>query len=271
MHLLILEWKKIKTYRPFWVLIGLYLVLLPGFFLSFRNSNIIPEQFGGTKSLYMFPGVWENFGYVGNWMSFFMLGFLAVLTISNEYSNRTLRQNLITGLSRKDFFLSKCYFITSLSLFATVYYAILSLIIGSLYTETVYMTKITEHLDMIPRYFIMCMGYTSIGLFLALWLRRSGIALFMYFSYGLFIEFILRFGVHAKLLDNKSMLFYPIKAASDCAPLIVVKNFINAAKASSSNSDSNLYLSTPEAMITSAIYTCIFLWAAYYFLQKRDL
>ena len=109
LHLLRLEWKKLKPYRLFQVLVLLYIALLPLGFLIGKNIDL-PDETGGTISFYTFPKVWDALAYAGNWMSFFFLGFLGVLLVTNEFSYKTLRQNLITGMSRKEYFAGKIIF-----------------------------------------------------------------------------------------------------------------------------------------------------------------
>ena len=59
--LLQLEWLKVKTYRPFLVLLGLYGLLLPGFMYSAKKMPI-PKELGGNEILFMFPNIWLYLG-----------------------------------------------------------------------------------------------------------------------------------------------------------------------------------------------------------------
>ena len=122
-----------------------------------------PEGVFTGKSLVEFPTIWQYLAYDGNWMVFFFLGFMSVLSITNEFGNKTLRQNIITGLSRADFFKGKFVFIAALALLATAYYFLCGSVIGLLYTEDFTVAKFTENLDFVPRFFLMSFGYMSIG------------------------------------------------------------------------------------------------------------
>jgi hypothetical protein len=68
----------------------------------------------------MFPTVWQYLGYIGNWLCFFFFGFLSIVVVTTEHSYRTMRQNIITGLSRQQYFLSKFYLIVVVSLLAAL-------------------------------------------------------------------------------------------------------------------------------------------------------
>lgn len=265
-YLLQLEWLKVKAYRPFLVLLALYAILLPSFMYSAKKMPI-PKEIGGNEILFMFPNVWGYLGYIGNWLVFFLMGFLAVQAISNETSNRTLRQNIINGLSRTDFFLSKLSFLTLINVAATAYYALWALIFGFTNTETIYASKVFENVDTAGRYFIMCMGYSSLGLFLGVLFSRSILGLFVYFAYVMFIEKIIRYVLIRKVLGGKAMLFTPANSFNDLVPPPVPKILNQTIE----GSDIRLFLYPNEAIITAIIYTALFLYGAYYLLKTRDL
>jgi len=108
LHLLKIELKKMTSYRTFWVVCGLYFITI-GFstasgmeFLKWLASFI--DGFGENLNidripLYHFPDVWLNLVW---WSGLFkvLLGIMVVISITNEYSYRTVRQNIIDGLSR---------------------------------------------------------------------------------------------------------------------------------------------------------------------------
>ena len=78
-----------------------------------------------------FPNMWGYLGFAGNWLAFFLLRVdLGIYGLSNEVSYKTMRQNIITGMERKEFYLGKALSITVLSLGATIFYMIIGLIIG---------------------------------------------------------------------------------------------------------------------------------------------
>ena len=102
LHLLKLEWLKQKDYLLFKLLVGAYMVFLPASLFIGKKMDFSSEvPINPVRDFFQFPTIWEWLGYFGNWMVFFVLGFLSVLMVTNEYNNRTLRQNIITGLDRK--------------------------------------------------------------------------------------------------------------------------------------------------------------------------
>jgi hypothetical protein len=113
----------------------------------------------------------------------------------------------------------------------------------------------------------MAMGFSSMGLFLGLLFSRSILGLFVYFSYNLFIERIIRWVLIRKVLGANAMLFMPANAFSDLVPFPVPKMFHSR----DIESGIRIYLDTSEAIVTSIIYTILFLYGAYFLLKTRDL
>ena len=266
LFLLRLEWLKNRNYRPFWVLMALYGVMLPAFMQSGKNFTI-PTELGAVETFFMFPNIGNNLAYLGSWLVFFMMGFLAVQAISTEVSNRTLRQNIISGLSRTDFFLSKFYFLTVINVALTVYFVLWALIFGLLNTETIYASKVYENSDIIPRFFLMTMGYTSFGLFLGVIFRRSILGLFVYFTYIMFIEKIIRYLLIRRILGQGAARFTPANALND----LILFPFFKMVKFATKSSNQPFFLETNEAALTVFIFTCLFFFGAFYLLKKRDL
>ncbi len=265
LYLLKLEWKKLAPYRLFQILVGLYILLLPLGFLIGKNIDL-PEEVGGTISYYTFPKIWDALAYAGNWMSFFFLGFLGVLLVTNEFSYKTLRQNLITGMSRQAYFSGKILFMLISSLFVAIYYAIVAVGIGLYYTDYIQFDRIFAHANLIPQYFLMSFAYMNFAFMLGILLQRMGLALFLYFIYTLVIEMVLRYFFHAKIFgnDSESRNYYPLNAFEDLAPF-PIPNF------GPIGGKLNVFLTTTEAVALSFFYTIIFLYISYKTFIKRDL
>ena len=265
-HLLKLEWLKLKKYNIFRVMVIFYVILLPACLLVTKTFNHIPEDLVSRESLYMFPTVWGYLGYIGNWLSFFFLGFLSVIIVTFENSNRTFRQNIITGLSRNEFFAAKVLFILTICLAATMYFALVGMAIGFTNTETIYFSKVVQEINLIPRFFLMCLGYMSFGFFLGVLIKRTGIALFIYLIYIMFIELILR-GIHFYYIRNWTMQIYPMNAVEDLVPI----PFSKIAEGFLKENEFSLFLDPGLAAILVCIYTAIFLFFAYRKIKYADI
>lgn len=137
---------------------------------------------------------------------------------SSEFSSKTFRQNLITGLSRSQMFQAKLYTILMISTVATLLYWISCLAYGLIHTPDITIDLITERWEWVLRYWLMCLGYMSFAWMLAVVFRRSALATIFYLTYVLFLEPILRWAVHYQLFNHRSMLFYPMNAIEDLEP-----------------------------------------------------
>ena len=266
LYLLKLEWLKVRNYMPFLVLSAMYILLLP-LFMAVGKSINLPKELGGTDVYYMFPNIWQSLAYVGNWLAYFIMGFIAVLTVTNEFSNRTLRQNIISGISRTDFFLSKTYFLIIIALMGTLYYTIVALFYGFFNTETIYASRMMENIDMIPRYFLMCLSFMSFGFMLGVLLRRTGIALFLYFAYIMFIERIIRYLILDRMFGKTAAMFGPMSATNDLTPFPIPKMI----KGMAEESNMRIFLTPTESIITASLFMVLFFFIAYYQLKTRDL
>jgi ABC-type transport system involved in multi-copper enzyme maturation permease subunit len=263
LYLLQLEWLKVRKYRQFQVLLAFYGLTLPLF--TFVIEHMPLPSF--VSNPLMFPNVWQNLGYLSNWLTFFVVGFLSVTMITNEFSSRTLRQNIINGLPRRDFFLSKVLFLVLLCLGITIYYWLIATLMGCLHTENIYFDRFTEGFWWAGRLFLLTLLYASFGFLLGVVIRRSGVALFLFFTWAMFLERILRYALHYKIAKNETMHYYPINASGDLMPMPVPKmaeGFLN-------ENGFNLLLQPQTAIIVTSIYVILFLFISYRLLMTRDL
>lgn len=267
LFLLELEWLKVRHYRPFWVLSGAF-VLIMAAFMPFIGAIKMPKEVFDISTSLMFPNVWHNLAYWGNWAAFFSIGFLSVLSITNEFEFKTLRQSVISGLSRQDVFLSKLLFIVSLSVAATLIYTLFALLFGSITTETIYWSRVSEGFSWVGNFFMMCLGFSSFALFLGTLLRRSGVSLFLFLTWEFFIEPILRFALHNKLIaKNETMHYYPMKAFNSLIPVPLPK----AASAMVNGGEVKMILDTNTAMVVAVFYIGLLFFGTYYLLKNKDL
>lgn len=266
-YLLQLEWKKWHKHLLVRILVIFYAILLPSILLLIKKLPEVPPEIGTKEVLYIFPTVWEYLAYIGNWLSFFFLGFLSVIMISTEYGNRTLRQNVIDGLSRRDFVLGKLYLVGTIALSATLYYVICALVIGFFHTEVIFWPKIWQHSDLIFRYFLATSAYMIFGLLVGFLVRHSALALILYMSYIMVLEPLLRWGVHQNITRHRSMHFYPMNAVEDLLP---APNTEIAAEFME-DFGFTLFLTPAEAVITTLLYSSLFIVLIFLKIRKEDL
>lgn len=266
-YLLSLEWKKYRKNVIFLLLIAAYTILLPSALMLGKKMDQAPPPLDSNQVFFMFPTVWEYLGYIGNWFSFFFLGFFAVLMVTTEYANRTLRQNIITGLQRWEFLLGKLLFAAAISLGAAIYYAVCALVIGYFNTDYVIMSKVMQNAGLAPRFFLMSFGYMTFGLLLGMLIKRGGIALLAYFAYIMFLEPILRWGVHLYFFEHASMRYYPLNAIEDLVPA----PFAPQADQFARQYDFSLFLNPTEATLLTLAYLALFILITFRYIARSDL
>ena len=142
LHLLRIDLKKMTSYRTFWVIGGLYFLTLglgaaSGMeFLKWLARTF--EDFGTNLNinripLYHFPDVWMNLIWCAGLLKI-VLAVLIVISVTNEYTYRTLRQNVIDGLSRAEFLFSKILTNIMLSAISVVMIFVIGLVTGMIYS-----------------------------------------------------------------------------------------------------------------------------------------
>ncbi|GAA4897136.1 hypothetical protein GCM10023311_22390 [Flaviramulus aquimarinus] len=134
--------------------------------------------------------------------------------IGNEYSNKTIKQNLIDGLSKKEFILSKFYTIVFFSLLSTILISLISFCVGLYYSSYTEASIIFRETEFLMAYFIKLIAFFSLCLFFGMLVKRSAFALaFLFILY--ILEWII-FGLLTWKLDSglaeKIQNFFPLKS-----------------------------------------------------------
>ena len=224
----------------------------------------------GELGIFNFPIVWHINTYFSALFKFFF-AIVVVSMIGNEYSNKTLKQNLIDGMSKKEFILSKFYTIVFFSLISSLIIFILSLTLGFVYSSYNEWSIIMRGIEFIPAYFFKLVGFFAFCLFLSVLAKRSAFALAF-----LFIDFILEwilFGIIAWKLNveiaDKVQSFLPLTSISN----LIKQPFqrIAMSKFPEKNSLDYDYGVHFDATLIVILWTAIFIYSAYYLLKKRDL
>ena len=266
--LLILEWKKFNGNAVFRSLALIYILIAPLVILAGKDVfKDMPPPMPSSKMFYEFPTVWDYQGYIGNWLVPFCLGFLAIYIVTSEVSNRTMRQNIIIGMTRKEFFYSKFLTILSLAVIATILYAISSIIIGMIHTDGFDLELIMDNNFAIIRYFLLCMGYMSFAMMLGFLIRKGTLTLLFYFLYVMMLEPILML-VHVYYFKNSSRNYWPINSIEDLMPFPLFKvpdYFVNK------EWDFNILLPYTQAIGMAILYSTIFIFVAYRSFMRRDI
>lgn len=258
-----LEVKKLIYYRTFWVLVILYIVLfsivLSGLENIMGNVTIDGEKPAGfdpsSFNINTFPTIWHNLAYVAGFFRF-ILAVIIVISVTNEYTYRTARQNIIDGLSRLDFLLSKLSGVLILSLGSTLLLFVICLMLGIRNTEIVSFSLTFENSGYILAYFVEIFAYLIIALFLSLIIKKSGLSIGLLLLYSFIIEPLV--GV---MLPEGIGGYLPIAALDDLIQAPFMKFFTDTYQENIS----------VAAVGLAIFYAAIFLGLSYGVLKRRDL
>jgi len=214
-RLLKIELKKILSYRVFWFMIILFAALLSlQLILSQVFINKLVTEVAKNSpiplpsiSLFRFPQIWNNMTYIATYFNLF-LAITIIFFICNEFSFKTFRQNIITGLSRKEFLLSKLYFIIVLSLATTLMVFMVSIILGLLHTSSPDIADIFgKDLQFIGGYFLQLLCYLTFAFLLSVIFKKSGLAMIILLAYTMIEQIIIWWKVPSEFIS-----FMPMKA-----------------------------------------------------------
>ncbi len=206
-RLLNLELQKLLLNRTSKILIFISFILP---FTVLILSSIKINFFGfftlelGELGIFNFPIIWHITTFFASYFKLFF-AIVVVSMIGNEYSNKTIKQNLIDGLSKKEFILSKFYTIVFFSFAATVLIGVATFLIGLYYSSYNEASIIIREMQFLPAYFMKLVGFFSLCLFFGMLVKRSAFALaFLFILY--ILEWII-FGLVSWQTDSAEIGF----------------------------------------------------------------
>ncbi|MEM6687695.1 MAG: ABC transporter permease, partial [Bacteroidota bacterium] len=191
----------------------LSILILSSIRINFFGLFII--DLSETK-IFEFPYIWHITTFFIAFFKFFF-AIVVVSMIGNEYSNRTLKQNLIDGLSKKELILSKFYFILAYTTMVTTLIFIITLCLGVANTPSadVYLDTIFNGTEFVLAYFVKLLTFFSLCLFVGVLIKRSAFALgflFVTFIGELILYGLVRFEWYDYDTSNQIMQFFPFTA-----------------------------------------------------------
>lgn len=262
-----LEILKYKDNSLIQMLLLFYTLMMP--IVIFVLKNFESLKLPGIDNFFSFPKVWDYQAYIGSWLTFMFFGFLGVYIITSEIQFKTMRQNIITGLTRFEFFISKILIAILVSLYATIIFYLSTILIGVIDAGEFNIKDIMANQHYVfLRFYFLTFAYMTFGIFVAFLIRKPALSIFFYFMYILLIEPLFRWMVHIKYISKgRSFLFYPMNGIEDLAPLPSFKYIDNF------NGLKNfpILMTYSEAAIISFISVIAFIFFSYLLLTKRDL
>ncbi len=275
MKLLRLEWLKLRRYRFFAIstLVMLLLVLLLLVFFGDINAfGQQPAEDGEGKQLtplqedfaalglYQMPRAYANLAYLAGYFKFFA-AILVILSVTNEFTFRTARQNIIDGLSRKQFFGSKLITMLLMALGLTLLSGVATLVmaLGHEQPDSASYLKGLPVLAALFTEYLLCF---SLAFLLAWTLKRGAAAILLFLLYYFILENILYF-----VLGEDLGQFLPMQPGRS----LIEEPFTRLTKV-----DQIIGLAHQEGFPWKAFglswaYLALFFTAAYQLVLRRDL
>ncbi len=268
-----LEWLKLRNYKVFWILMGMYILALlvitsfGGFFLEYLKTKGV--EFEGIDPtiipIYDFPDIWQNTTYLASFAKV-LLGFIVIISVNNDLSYLTLRQNVIDGISKREFVLSKVSLILFLGLISSLFLFLAGLVNGSIYSHVHGASVMFDELEFIAAYFYDTVVFCSFAFLVSIIIKKSGFAIIALFLYTLMFEPILTgiFTFNPKLdgtIYEAIAPYFPVRAMNDMIPVPYPKYIFQ-----------EIVDDVPmQAVLICTGWLAIFLGTVYLRLTKKDL
>ncbi|WP_108868045.1 ABC transporter permease [Aquimarina aquimarini] len=276
LRLLQIEFIKLWNNKSSKFLILCYFGLLVSIALfASIKFNIGPIRFHlAEMGIFSFPYIWHFNTFIAALFKLF-LAIIIVSMVANEYSNKTLKQNLIDGLSKKEFILSKFLTVLAFSAISTLFIFVVSLLLGLSFSDFNEVGIIFRDLEYLIAYFIKLVGFFSFCLFVGILIKRSAFALgflFMWFIIAEIFPYIYLMSKYSKEFADKVFAFSPFGSMWN----LIAEPFtrLNAVKSIASQVgeevNRDFAVHWYELLIVLG-WTSIFIFLSYYLLKKRDL
>lgn len=190
-----IEWMKIKNYRVFQVFSVLYMLgIVAIIYIFYRIYTELTGQLTGQNNsdlfnLFSSDNIWKTVCFATSFL-LYLPGMIIINLFINEVNFKTHRQNIIDGWKRETFIYTKIGLLVCISLAVLVMNIIATAIMCNV-TNTAF--SLTAGLPVLGVSFIQSFVYMMFALLLATLFRRSGIAIIVFFIYGLLLEHIFMF------------------------------------------------------------------------------
>ena len=193
-----LEYYKFRHYKPFVIILGLYVLcfvlaalsikgLLDWFLDVNKNDDVFQYFIKAGLPLFDFVDIWQNLGWLAaifKWIP----AFIVINSVTIEFSQKTIKQNIIDGLAKREFLASKVALVVFISLGSALLFLFLGLFLGFLYSPVKDMASILRHIEFVGAYGLEVFVFLSMALFAAFLIRKSGITIILFLLYTACIE-----------------------------------------------------------------------------------
>ncbi|MFM2377084.1 MAG: hypothetical protein RLZZ165_2181 [Bacteroidota bacterium] len=261
-RLLSIELNKLRSYRAFWILTTLYfvglagtLMTIQGVFNTFLDDNVPPVMRGGFRwDFYGLPDGWHYMSWVASLFNY-LLPMVVIIIVSSEFTYKTVRQNVINGLSRQEWMTGKLLLMGFFALASTLVLFLVALTFGLAHSDWKEGLGLFSQVGYVAGYFVQTCGYLILAMLLSIIIRNTGVTIGVMAIYSLFLELVIEFRFPEEFRG-----FFPLRAFSN----LVLNPFSRTAIGGAGAFD-------VQAWLVSLAYMGLFAGIGYWLLQKRDL
>jgi ABC-2 type transport system permease protein len=189
------EWLKIRKYPAFWWVMGITTLTYPGINFIFHSIylNITEKDTARGKIIsslignpFSFPEAWHSVSYFSS-IFVFIPAIVVIMLITNEYTFKTNRQNIIDGWSRSQFMTGKCIDVLLLTTIVTILNALVAFLMGL--TNTADAAASTWSMAYYVGLFaLQTFSQLSLAFMVGMLVRKSFIALAIFSFYFIILE-----------------------------------------------------------------------------------
>jgi ABC-type transport system involved in multi-copper enzyme maturation permease subunit len=276
-RLLSIELQKLWKNTASKVLIISYFVLLS--FIALIASikfNIGGQEFRiADQGIFNFPFIWHFNTYIAAILKIFLAVVIVSMT-ANEYTYGTLKQNLIDGLSKKEFIASKLLTVGVFALGSTLFIAIISLVLGFSFSSYNEFSIVVTDLDYLLAYFVKLLGFFCFCLFLGILIKRSAFAL-GFLAVWYFVEKIIYGLLKWQLFKDTNIAdnlcrFLPLESMSELILNPIHRmSFIKNLEEQVGFMNNSVYAVNYVQISITLVWIGIFIFFSYNLIKKRDL
>jgi ABC-2 type transport system permease protein len=182
-NLLKIEWLKIKNYMAFKVMAIFFVVgvFALNYIVYIVNKNIVKNVPGAglvSFSPYNFDTTWQSTSYATGFI-LMLPALLLLMLFTNEFTFKTHRQNIIDGLSRRQFISVKITMALIFAIASTLLVLVSALIFGFASG-----TSFSLHgILFVGYFFLKALSYNLIAILFSVLVKRTGFAIGVFFIY----------------------------------------------------------------------------------------
>ena len=273
--LLKIEFKKILTYKIFWILIGLYFVFLTAGLLmaEFMINNMVDNINQRLPiplphvTIYFFPAVWQNIAFFATLRYVLIFpAIVIIILITNEFTFKTIRQNVINGLGKAEFITSKLLLILVISIVMTIFVTLGTLLLGISNTADLTLDMVFEKISFVPGFFITVVTFQVYALFFGFILRNTGLSIALFTLYVFIVEPIVYYFLKSPIVfENNISPYLPVNSVlriTEYPSMQVLKNIMGL------NLQSSV---SPVDCLIAMGYAGVMIGIVYWVLARKDL